>query len=244
MSNEIDPASFDALLSSTAVAERMRRVSNTTHEAASQFWRVAMENPALSPRMKELILFAMHAMATSLNVSTVERHIPRALAAGATEAEIADVALTISVLANHALYSSLPAFEEEWQAHGSPDEFEAVDDETFEVAKKHFMDVRGFWNSDRDRVAKSMPDYFAALTDLSTETWARGALSRKEREFICIAIDCTVTHTYDPGLRIHIRNAIREGAKRQEILAIFQLASLMGLEGYAIAAEALAARPG
>ncbi len=243
MSNGIDPASLDSLLNRASTADRMREISSTTHEAASQFWRVAMENPALSPRMKELVLFAMHAMATSLNVSAVERHIGRALAAGATEAEIADVALTISVLANHALYSSLPAFEEEWEAHGSDDESEAVDEEAFEAAKKHFMDVRRFWNSDRDRVARSMPEYFAALTDLSTETWSRGALSRKEREFICIAIDCTVTHTYEPGLRIHIRNAIREGAKRSEILAIFQLAALIGLEGYLITAEALAAQP-
>tara|TARA_R110002020_G_scaffold5841_7_gene24002 strand:+ start:30950 stop:31684 length:735 start_codon:yes stop_codon:yes gene_type:complete len=243
MSTDINPESFDALLTSQDVARKMREISDTTHEAASRFWRVTMENPALSPRMKELVLFAMHAMATSLNVNTVERQVARALAAGATKAEIIDVALTISVLANHALYSSLPTFEEEWQAHGKSDEAQTADGEAYEAAKRHFMEVRGFWNNDRDLVAKSMPKYFAALTDLSTETWARGALSRKEREFICIAIDCTVTHTYDPGLRIHIRNAIREGATRQEILAIFQLAALMGLEGYVVTAEALAAQP-
>ena len=109
----------------------------------------------------------------------------------------------------------------------------------FEAAKQRFIEIRGFWNDDRDAVARQMPDYFASLTDLSTESWARGPLTRKEREFICIAIDCTVTHTYGPGLRIHIRNAIREGASRAEILAIFQLAALMGLEGYVIAAEAM-----
>ncbi|HEX3678628.1 MAG TPA: carboxymuconolactone decarboxylase family protein, partial [Galbitalea sp.] len=71
------------------------------------------------------------------------------------------------------------------------------------------------------------------------ESWKNGPLSAKEREFICIAIDCTVTHSYEPGLRRHIRNALSHGATREEILQIFQLAALLGLEGYILGARAL-----
>jgi alkylhydroperoxidase/carboxymuconolactone decarboxylase family protein YurZ len=74
---------------------------------------------------------------------------------------------------------------------------------------------------------------------VSTISWQDGSLTRKERELICIAIDCTITHTFEPGLRIHIRNALKEGATVHEILDVFKLASVIGLEGYILSAEAM-----
>ena len=37
----------------------------------------------------------------------------------------------------------------------------------------------------------------------------------------------------------HIKHALQKGASRAEILEVFQLASVLGLEGYALAAETL-----
>jgi alkylhydroperoxidase/carboxymuconolactone decarboxylase family protein YurZ len=48
-----------------------------------------------------------------------------------------------------------------------------------------------------------------------------------------------VTHSYPSGLRLHIRNAIAEGATKAEIIEIFQLAGVLGLEGYVLTAEVL-----
>ena len=84
-----------------------------------------------------------------------------------------------------------------------------------------------------------MPEYFAGLAQLTMKPWKNGALTGKERELICIAIDCTVTHMFEPGLAIHIRQALQKGASRQEILEVFQLAAVTGLEGYILGAEAL-----
>ena len=84
-----------------------------------------------------------------------------------------------------------------------------------------------------------MPRYFTALSKLSTASWKEGALTRKERELIAIAIDCVVTHMFEPGLAMHIKCALQHGASRDEILGVFQLASLMGLETYVQGAEAL-----
>ena len=88
-----------------------------------------------------------------------------------------------------------------------------------------------------------MPDYFKVLNGMSTDSWKNGSLSAKEREFVCIAIDCTVTHNYEQGLRLHIRNALGRGATRDEILQIFQLAALVGLEGYVLGGRALSPTP-
>jgi alkylhydroperoxidase/carboxymuconolactone decarboxylase family protein YurZ len=239
----LDLTSFDALFSAPPVAKSIRAVSPTSYNAAAEFWRVPLASKHLTPRMKELILLAMHASASALNVAAIRRQVERILAAGGTHEDIVDVLISIVGLANHALYASVPVLEEEWAAAGKEDTRVPEDDPALEAAKQRFIAIRGFWNSDRDSVARQMPGYFAALTDISTESWHRGSLTRKEREFICIGIDCTVTHTYPPGLRLHIKNAIREGATKAEILEIFQLAALMGLEGYVLAADAMFGQP-
>jgi alkylhydroperoxidase/carboxymuconolactone decarboxylase family protein YurZ len=236
---EFRPGDFSALFTSNEVAEQIAAVMPECHQAASEFWRVPLEAPNLTPRMKELVLFAMHASASSLNVTSIDRQIHRALAAGATREDIVDVLISIVALANHSLYSSVPVLMEELRAAGIEPKDHGAELSSFAAAKERFIKIRQFWNADRDALAGMMPDYFGVLTDLSVASWEHGPLTRKEREFICIGIDCTVTHSYPPGLRIHIRNAVAEGANEGEILEIFQLAATMGLEAYVLSAEAL-----
>jgi alkylhydroperoxidase/carboxymuconolactone decarboxylase family protein YurZ len=217
----------------------MKAIAPAFHEVASEFWRVPMRPGQLSARMKELILLAMHVSATSLNVDAVRRQVHRVLAAGGTQEEIADAVTTIATLANHSVYASVPVLEEEWEQAGGEPPAAGELGPAMEAVKRRFVEIRGFWNAEREPLMRQMPDYFAALTGLGTVTWEQGPLSRKERELVCVGIDCTVTHTYVPGLRTHIRNAIREGATREEILEVFQLAALMGLESYVLVAEAM-----
>jgi alkylhydroperoxidase/carboxymuconolactone decarboxylase family protein YurZ len=234
-----DLASLEAVISDAAVVPPLRAASPTSFTAASEFWRALMEGGHLSSRMKELVLLAMHATATALNVDALERHIDRARGAGATDQDMIDVLITIVAVANHALYFSVPILEEELQAAGIVEAHTSDPNSEFEATKEEFVAARGFWNPDRDKLARLMPDYFRALNGISTESWKNGPLSAKEREFICIAVDCTVTHNYEQGLRSHIRNALRHGATREEILEIFQLAAMIGLEGYILGARAL-----
>ena len=238
-SKQRDPGALDQVFQAPAVVEQLRKLSATSYAAVEQFWRAPFTATHLTPRMKELILLAMHASATALNRQQIERHVDRALAAGASKEDIIDVLVSIIGLANHALYFSVPILEEELKAAGVEQKALPPADAKFEAAKQDFIAIRGFWNPDREPLARLMPEYFTALTNLSTESWKRGTLERKEREFICIGIDCAVTHTYGPGLRIHIRNALNCGATRDEILEIFQLAALMGVESYVMAAEAM-----
>ena len=240
VSNESGQASVTDLTRDEEVSEVLRRISPTAFEAASDFWRVPISGEHLSPRMRELLLLAMHATSTTVNVEATERQILRARAAGATDHEIVDVLITLVGAANHALYFSVPVLEEELAAAGvaAPDD-DAELGPAYEAVKQDFIAARGFWNPDRDQMARLMPEYFAVLNGVSTESWKNGPLSAKEREFVCIAIDCVVTHTYEPGLRLHIRNALGHGARREEILQIFQLAATLGLEGYVLAGRVL-----
>ena len=54
------------------------------------------------------------------------------------------------------------------------------------------------------------------------------------------AFDCASTHLYVPGLKLHIRNAIGYGATPQEILEVFEIATLLSLHTAHVAAPIIA----
>jgi alkylhydroperoxidase/carboxymuconolactone decarboxylase family protein YurZ len=228
-----------SVFSNPNVARHLEQVSPTAYDSAARFWRSAQTAPALSPRMKELVLVALHATVTTLHGGGVRRHVGRALAAGATQQDILDVLITIVGAANHALYFAVPVLMRELAAAGHPDAEPPPITREAQAIKDEFIRARGFWNEQRDVIVRMMPEYFAALSQLSTEPWKNGTLTDKERELICIAIDCTVTHMFEPGLAIHIRHALQKGASREEILEVFHLAAVTGLEGVILGAEAL-----
>ena len=232
-------ASLAAVFNDNEVARRLEQASPSIYEAADRFWRSAQAAPALTARMKELVQIALHATVTTLHAEGVRRHVRRALTAGATEQDVLDVLITIVGAANHALYFAVPVLMRELKAAKHPEaEAPAVTPES-QAIKDEFIRTRGFWNEQRDIIVRAMPQYFAALSHLSTEPWKNGTLTEKERELVCIAIDCTVTHMFEPGLAIHIRHALEKGASRDEILEVFHLAAVTGLGGYILGAEAL-----
>ncbi len=233
-----DPGS-DGFAADKDVRHTLRKISPELFSVAVDFWRAPVESGALSPRMRELVLLAMHATSTALNVEAIDRHVARARQSGATDEEIVDVLITIVAVANHALYSSVPILEQELQAAGIAETTADLPAADIQNAKDDFLAVRGFWNPAREQLMRLMRPYYTALHAISTETWRTGPLSSKEREFVCIAVDCTVTHQFEPGLRSHIKNALALGATRDEILHIFQLAGTLGLEGYLLAGRAL-----
>ena len=234
---------FATAFSGSGVARCLERAAPGLYAAAAAFWRSAHTAPALSPRMRELVLVALHGTVTSLHGEGVRRHVRRALAAGATEQDVLDVLITIVGAANHALYFALPVLMREMERTGHPDAALPSVTPEAQAIKDAFIRARGFWNEQRDTIVRLMPEYFAALSQLSVEPWNNGTLTDKERELVCVAIDCTVTHMFEPGLAIHIRHALQKGASRAEILEVFHLASVIGLEGYVLAAETLYATP-
>lgn len=248
-SNHANLTDLEPVFADASIAQALRQVAPTSYAAASRFWKVALSGEHLAPRMKELLLVALHGTVTALDSEAIRRHAGRALAAGATPGDVLDVLISIVGVSNHALYSAVPILMNELQAAGHPAAQAPPASAEAEAIKNDFIKVRGFWNEQRDLIARLMPEYFSALSELSMEPWKNGVLTAKERELIYIAIDCSVTHMYSPGLALHIRHALQHGATREEILEVFQLAALTGLEGYILTAQALfgpdgaAARP-
>lgn len=105
--------------------------------------------------------------------------------------------------------------------------------------KQDFIDARGYWSFGWDPLLDMAPDYFAAYAKLSAVPWKTGTLDPKIKELIYIAIDSSTTHMYEPGLRIHIRNALGYGATRDEIMEVFQLTSVLGVHTVTMGVPAL-----
>ena len=76
---------------------------------------------------------------------------------------------------------------------------------------------------------KLSPEFFAAYLKLSSVPWLTGTLEPKVKEFVYIAIDAATTHLYEPGLRQHIRNAIKLGASQDELMEVLELVSAIGV---------------
>lgn len=85
------------------------------------------------------------------------------------------------------------------------------------------------------------PEWFGAYTEYSSVPFQPdlSRLSAKEKELIYIAIDVSTTHMYEPGLKVHVRNAVRYGATAEEIMEVYELAGLMGAQTVLLGVQAL-----
>ena len=102
------------------------------------------------------------------------------------------------------------------------------------------------WNPKWDPFYDLDPAWTEAFMAMGTKPMLAGVLDAKTVEFIAIAVDASCTHMYAPGVRRHIRKALDLGATPQEITAVLQLTSVLGIHtmslGAPILLEELAAR--
>lgn len=234
---------FASAFPSPDISSAARDVNPALFDATEAFWDGVNADPNLTPRLRELVLLALHAASSALNSDAIARHARRALAAGATTGDIADILVTIIPLANHPLYIGIPVLMDELDKAGTPLPIPPLTSEAAAI-REDFISNRGYWTDMRDLIGQLLPGYFTPFIGACMEPWRNGSLQPHERELIYIAIDCTITHTYEPGLRMHIRNALRYGATPPQILAVFQLAGLIGTEGYILGISAVARATG
>jgi alkylhydroperoxidase/carboxymuconolactone decarboxylase family protein YurZ len=97
------------------------------------------------------------------------------------------------------------------------------------LLREQFIDERGYWNEFWDGLLSLDPRFFRAYLELSATPWRHGPLPPKFKELIYVAIDASTTHLYEPGLRQHIRNALKLGATTEEIMEVLELVSAIGI---------------
>ena len=104
----------------------------------------------------------------------------------------------------------------------------------------------GNWNPNWEPFAALDPGWTEKFMAVGITPMVSGVLDAKTVEFIAIAVDASCTHMYAPGVRRHIRKALELGATKQEIAAVLQCVSMLGIHtmslGAPILLEELAAR--
>ncbi|MDW5324159.1 carboxymuconolactone decarboxylase family protein [Plantactinospora sp. KLBMP9567] len=109
-----------------------------------------------------------------------------------------------------------------------------------EEIKQEFIRVRGAWSDTWEGVLRLDPEFLKAYLDFSAVPWRKNHLDDKVKEFIYIAIDANATHMYLPGVRQHIRAALKLGATPQEIMEVLELSATLGIHAMNIGVPILA----
>ena len=212
-------------------------------------WAAACERMTTNPwrsgilprRLVELIGVALNAACTNLNPDGTRRHIRAALRAGATREEVLFVLKCASVLSIHSCSLGAPILLEEAKVAGLP----PAPAPGVETPACDRMKEIGQWNAAWDPFYALDPGWTDDFMATGIGIYASGVLPPKETELLSIAFDVSYTHMYAPGTRRHIKAALKLGATVQEIMEVFKLCVVHGVQacnmGVPILAEELAA---
>jgi alkylhydroperoxidase/carboxymuconolactone decarboxylase family protein YurZ len=199
-------------------------------EAYLNLSSVPQKTGLLSPKVRELILVGVDASTTHLYEPGLRAHIRGALGHGATREEILEVFQLVSVLGIHAISLGFPVLIDEAKTAGKADELPTGPlDAKQSALKESFAKTRGYWNDFWEQVLLLDTPLFEAYGQFSSVPWRNGPLDAKVKEFIYIAIDAATTHMFEPGTRLHMKNAFAHGATVAEIVEVLELTSVLGI---------------
>lgn len=194
--------------------------------------RAALDARHLERKVCDFVMIAASASVTHLNAEAVGLHIQGALRHGATRAEISEVLQIASVLGIHAYMVGVPVLFDEIEASGQSVDSLFPLDEAFDKVKTEFSTKRGYWSDQLQLMVRSAPAFFDGYTAFSSRPWRNGTLAPAVKELLYVAIDVSTTHMFEPGVRIHMRNALRYGATPAQILQVMQIVSCLGMQSF------------
>lgn len=207
-------------------------------ESYMNFSAVPWKKNHLDDKVKEFIYIAADASATHLYTPGIQQHFEAAIKHGATREELMEVIELTCTLGIHASNLGVPilleVLEEEGMRQGP-----APLDAKREALKASFVKNRGYWHPSWDGLLELDPELFEAYLDFSSVPWRTGVLEPKIKELIYCAFDAAATHLYLPGLKLHMRNALRYGATAEEIMEVLEIVSVIGIHAATVAAPML-----
>lgn len=215
-------------------------------------WAEACEKMAINPWQSsvlpretiELIGIVVNAACTNLNPEGTRRHIRGALEAGVSRDEILMVLKMASLLSIHSCSLGAPILLEEAKAAGLRP---AMRTEAPSTPACDRMRAIGQWNEAWNPFFELDPVWTDQFMATGAGIYASGIMEPKLVELLSIAFDVSYTHMYAPGTRRHIRAALKLGATIEEIMEVFKLCVVQGVQacnmGIPILADELADTP-
>jgi alkylhydroperoxidase/carboxymuconolactone decarboxylase family protein YurZ len=99
------------------------------------------------------------------------------------------------------------------------------------------LHANGYWNPNWDPIAEVDKVWMEKFLNMGLH--GKHVLDPKTFELIAIAVDASCTHMYAPGVRTHIRKALELGVTKEEIAAVLQLTSVLGIHTMSMGAPIL-----
>jgi alkylhydroperoxidase/carboxymuconolactone decarboxylase family protein YurZ len=181
----------------------------------------------LSRKNIELICVGLNAACTNLNPDATRQHLRAALEAGATQEELVFVIQAASLASIHSCSLGAPILFEEAKAAGVQPAGSERKAKTTPVCDQ--LKAIGQWNEAWDPIYELDPQWTEEYFDMGALLITSGVLTPKIFEFLCIAVDASVTHMYVPGVRRHIKTALKLGATMEEIMEVLKLCVAQGI---------------
>lgn len=185
------------------------------------------EGASLDQLSETMIGLGVRASAMSMDVVGAREYIERALAEGATADQIQEAITLVSGTGVHTFFESTRILD----ALVTPADPPALDDERQRLWDKYVGDG-GYWRTMEVEIPgflgalnRMSPSAFEAFFVYAAVPWRSRYLSRLTKEFMSVAVDATPSHRYLPGMRMHLRNAIKLGAGRKAIEETIRIAA-------------------
>lgn len=207
--------------------ERLREWDPQWAEACFQMSTNPWVGNVLPRKTIELIGVALNAACTHLNPEGTRRHMRAALQAGATRDEILAVVKMATVLAIHSCSLGAPILLEEVKEAGM-----RVPKSEAKVATPACDRLKtiGRWNYAWDPWYDLDPLFAEQFAATNAGVYTGGVLLPKLLEFVSIALNASYTHMYAPGVRRHVKAALKLGASVEEIMEVLKVCLAQGVE--------------
>lgn len=180
----------------------------------------------LSPKVREFIHIGIYCMPPNFDEKELRRHIQCAINHGAEYGEILSIIKLISAIGSHSFVIGAPLLVE---VHGEPD-ISASEKEKLDEVKQSFREKRGYWDDEMwGEVAQLDINWFVDYLNYTSYLMQSMEIERKNLELIALAVDASLGHIFEMGLKNHIEAALKNGATVAEIVEVFEIMTTMGV---------------
>jgi alkylhydroperoxidase/carboxymuconolactone decarboxylase family protein YurZ len=169
---------------------------------------------------------AVRASAMALDVDGTREWMSRALALGATRDQLQEAVTLVSGMGVHAFFEASRTLDALTDAAAEPL------DERRQGLWDQYVGTSNYWDTMRQEIPgflesllRMSPEAFEAFFVYCAVPFRSRNLTNLQKELISVAADASPSHRYLPGMRLHIRNALKLGAGRKAIEQVLRIAA-------------------
>ena len=188
----------------------------------------APQGASLTDLQRALLRFALDISATTLDVDGARDQFDDAVSLGATVDQLHEIVTLMAAIGVHSFFegSRLIAL-----SAGPLEDRGRFDPARQELWDRHIGDRR-YWIPMREEIPGFLesllwvsPESFRAFIDFAGLPFQTRHVDTLTKEIIGMASDASVSHRYLPGMRMHLRTALRMGAGSRAIREALDIAA-------------------